>query len=91
MDEPEIGDVHEGVVEGGEDTGDAEDELACSVAVLVLTLQTPRFSPPPLSLQSRDRNDFTFSNLGSKRDVLGGSALNLLLGWHDCWLEIANC
>lgn len=28
-DEPEIGDVDEGVVEGGEDTGNAEDELAC--------------------------------------------------------------
>jgi len=27
-DEPEIGDVDEGVVEGGEDTGNAEDELA---------------------------------------------------------------
>ena len=28
-DEPEIGDVDEGVVEGGEDTGNAEDELTC--------------------------------------------------------------
>ena len=28
-DEPEIGDVDKGVVEGGEDAGDAEDELAC--------------------------------------------------------------
>lgn len=26
-DEPEIGDMDEGVVEGGEDTSDAEDEL----------------------------------------------------------------
>jgi hypothetical protein len=29
----QIGDVDEGVVEGGEDTGNAEDELACSIAV----------------------------------------------------------
>lgn len=28
VDEPEIGDVDEGVVERGEDTGNAEDELA---------------------------------------------------------------
>lgn len=28
-DEPEIGDVDEGVVEGGEDTGDAENEFTC--------------------------------------------------------------
>lgn len=28
-DEPEIGDVDEGVVEGGEDTGNAEDEFTC--------------------------------------------------------------
>ena len=27
LDEPEIGDVDEGVVEGGEDASDAEDEL----------------------------------------------------------------
>lgn len=27
LDEPEIGDVDEGVVEGGEDTGNAKDEL----------------------------------------------------------------
>ena len=28
LDEPQIGDVDEGVVEGGEDTGNAEDKLA---------------------------------------------------------------
>jgi hypothetical protein len=28
-DEPEIGDVDEGIVERGEDTSNAEDELAC--------------------------------------------------------------
>lgn len=28
-DEPEIGDVDEGVVEGGEDTSNAEDEFTC--------------------------------------------------------------
>lgn len=28
IDEPEIGDVDEGVVEGGKDTGDAKDEFA---------------------------------------------------------------
>ena len=27
----EIGDMDEGVVEGGEDTCDAEDELACDI------------------------------------------------------------
>ena len=29
-DEPQIGDVDEGIVEGGEDTGNAENELACN-------------------------------------------------------------
>lgn len=29
--EPEIGDVDKGVVEGSEDTGNAEDELACAI------------------------------------------------------------
>lgn len=29
VDEPEIGDVDEGVVEGGEDTGNAENEFTC--------------------------------------------------------------
>ena len=28
-DEPQIGEVDEGIVEGGEDTGNAEDQLAC--------------------------------------------------------------
>ena len=27
LDKPEIGDVDEGIVEGGEDTGDTEDEF----------------------------------------------------------------
>lgn len=31
----QIGDVDEGVVEGGEDTGNAEDELACSIVVSI--------------------------------------------------------
>lgn len=29
--EPQIGDMHEGVVEGGKDTGNAENELACEL------------------------------------------------------------
>ena len=40
----EIGDVDEGVVEGGEDTGYAEDELACKqncVSVCALALISP--------------------------------------------------
>lgn len=32
----EIGDVDEGVVERGEDTGNAKDELACEGRILVL-------------------------------------------------------
>lgn len=31
----QIGNVDEGVVEGGEDTGNAEDELACGIAVSI--------------------------------------------------------
>lgn len=30
LDEPEIGDMDECVVEGGEDTGNAKDELTCA-------------------------------------------------------------
>lgn len=33
-DEPEIGNVDEGIVEGGKDTGNAEDELAYNTAIL---------------------------------------------------------
>lgn len=33
IDEPEIGDVDEGVVEGGEDTSNAENELTCDGGV----------------------------------------------------------
>lgn len=33
--EPQIRDVNEGVVEGGEDAGNAENELACSMRALV--------------------------------------------------------
>jgi hypothetical protein len=41
------------------------------------------------SVFSRERRDSsgtgqTFSNLGPERDVLGGSALDLLLGRHGC-------
>lgn len=33
----QIGNVDEGIVEGGEDTGNAEDELACGIAVSMLS------------------------------------------------------
>ena len=39
----EIGNVDEGVVEGGEDTGDAEDELAYTMLVLVVLLRATVF------------------------------------------------
>lgn len=35
MDEPEIGNVDEGIVEGGKDTGNAKDELALSKKVVL--------------------------------------------------------
>lgn len=35
MNEPEIGDVDEGVVEGSEDTSNAENELTCDGGVFV--------------------------------------------------------
>lgn len=38
----QIGNVDEGVVEGGKDTGNAEDELACSIAVSTLLSISPR-------------------------------------------------
>ena len=70
----EIGDVDEGVVEGGEDTGNAKDELACwdvvsanaswcdsCVAVLAV---------------------LTLADLGTEGDVLLGSADGGFLGGH---------
>ena len=35
LDVREIGDMDEGIVEGGEDACDAEDELACEIQMLV--------------------------------------------------------
>lgn len=37
-DEPQIGDVDEGIVERGEDTGNAENELACKSPMLDMAM-----------------------------------------------------
>jgi hypothetical protein len=39
-DEPEIGDVHEGIVEGSEDAGNAKNELTCNHNMSVIALRT---------------------------------------------------
>lgn len=73
--EPQVGDVNEGVVEGGEDAGNAENELACSMRTLV---------------RNHDRNvekqlvRHTVTGQGAEGDVLLGSG-SLLGGSHcDC-------
>ena len=43
--EPEIGDMDEGVVEGGEDPGNTEDEFTYSMSMLVATLRIGVLTP----------------------------------------------
>ena len=43
--EPEIGDMDEGVIEGGENSGDAEDEFTYSMSMLVATLRIGVLTP----------------------------------------------
>lgn len=69
LDEPEIGDMDEGVVEGCEDTGDAEDEFTWTIL--------------EGGLGGRDRGIvLAFSDLRAKGDILGSTALDLLLWRH---------
>lgn len=84
-DEPEIGDVDEGVVEGGEDTGNAEDELTCEnggVRQFISSLCAER-------CDGWTRGDWlTLADLRSEGDVLLRRARGLSLGRHvelDCW------
>lgn len=70
LDEPQIGDVDEGVVEGRENAGNAKDELALSLQVS----NCERWDAP---------KDGTFANLRSEGDVFLRSALDLLLWGHD--------
>lgn len=73
LDVREIGDMDEGIVEGGEDAGDAENELACEEPVLDSVLPANRCSGIP-----------TFSDLRTEGDVLLRAALDLLFGCHLC-------
>jgi len=77
----EIGDVDEGVVEGGEDACDAEDELACEVNMLVCD---------GLLISCAGRLP-TLADLRAEGDVLLRWALSLLLGRHVdgvCGLDV---
>lgn len=72
VDEPEIGDVDEGVVEGGEDTGNAEDELACAKqksVTLPFRLQNVEFGVAHTIADGGAQGDVL---LGSTDDLLGG-------------------
>jgi hypothetical protein len=68
-----IGNVNEGIVEGGEDAGNTENELACSSLVL---FPTPNF-----------RNfQHTVTGEGAEGDVLLSGGGSLLAGGHcDGW------
>ena len=67
---PEIGDVDEGVVEGGEDAGYAEDIFTWKRE----SIPSNNFQEPQV-LQ-------TFANLRTKGDIFSRRALNLLLRRH---------
>jgi hypothetical protein len=64
--------MDKGIVEGSEDASDAEDEFTCVITTV------SHFVP----LQSFNFACRTFSDLGTKGDVLGGGAFDLLLGRH---------
>ena len=67
----QIGDVNEGVVEGSENAGNAEDELALSCCQYALLVGGGECLNPT-----------NLADLGSKLDVLLRTALDLLLGRH---------
>jgi len=79
LDVREIGDVDEGVVEGGEDAGHAEDEFAC-VRYLGQYIASGCLLPWLVCGSGGQ----TFSDLGTEGDVLLRCALDLLLGCHLC-------
>ena len=98
----EIGDVDEGVVEGGEDTGNAEDELAWRDMLLA---RGPgfcnfcvecRLSGSRVVAELAGSGCLTLADLGAQGDVLLGSADSSFLGGHFdgiCWgggIEIAE-
>lgn len=73
--EPQIGDVNEGVVEGGEDASNAENELACSMRTLVRLM---------IAIFKEQIVRRTVTGQGAEGDVLLGSG-SLLGGSHcDC-------
>lgn len=85
VDEPQIGDVDEGIVEGGEDTGDTEDQLACAEKPLVSSCSR-------LFSRSESTWAHTIADGGAQGDVLLGSTGDLLGGhfWilGDFWLLV---
>jgi hypothetical protein len=68
--------VNEGIVEGGEDAGNAENELACSMRTLVSLMITKK--------RKKKSVQHTITGEGAEGDVLLGSG-SLLRGSHcDC-------
>lgn len=69
VDEPQIGDVDEGIVEGGEDTGDTEDELACikTVSLFIFSRSNRRGRIP-----SRTEGPREMFSWGARATFLGG-------------------
>lgn len=66
--------MDEGVIEGGKNSRDAEDEFTWRTLLDYLLL---------------GKCMLTFANLRAEGDVLGGGAFDLLLGRHDCGVSIS--
>ena len=71
-DEPQIGNVDEGIVERGEDTGNTENELAYHI--LLAALRFNSHNPK-----------HTISGQRTKSDILLGSGGGLLGSHGECW------
>lgn len=81
---PQIGDVDEGVVERREDTGNAEDELACNGLGQRSVLLRVR------GLEERGAAILTLTDLRSEGDVLLRGAGGLLGRHFVCFLARRN-
>jgi hypothetical protein len=68
--------VDEGIIEGGEDTGDTKHIFAfCRVSMRIAEVYRE-------NCEEFSGCGLTFSNLRTERDVLGRGAFDLLLGRH---------
>src|SRR4051794_31013129 len=89
---PQVGDVHKGIVEGGEDKSDAEDEFAWDPSIWCQfeSFMAPMHAYLIVVIELSKDICLTIADLRTELDVLSIAVGGLLLGCHDWNWEVES-